>query len=74
MKKPRQVVAHSEPLNWRDLQRSIVADPTVVNRLKPGHRQLLALAQLVATGKPVKVSLGSHSKRQSAVRRLAKTK
>jgi hypothetical protein len=70
MKKPR----HPEPLNWRDLQRLIAADPNVLKRLKPGQRQMLALAQLVATGKPIKSSLGSNPRHQSTVRRLAKTK
>jgi hypothetical protein len=74
MKRPRNDDLNAEPLNWRDLQQLVAADPTVVKRLKPGHRQMLALAQIVATGKPIKESLGSNPKHQSTVRRLAKTK
>ena len=67
-KQTREAQRSLQPRTWLELQQLLAADPGAIRSLKPGHRQLLALAQLVATGKPVKIDKSDRPKGGYTVR------
>ncbi len=67
-KQTREAQRSLQPRTWLELQQLLAANPAAVKSLKPGHRQLLALAQLVATGKPVKIDKSDRPKGGYTVR------
>lgn len=54
--------------SWRDVQLRLSAGDEAVKQLPPASLQMVALAQLVERGKPVKADSGRPSKRRYRVR------
>jgi hypothetical protein len=53
---------------WHDVKKLLATDRDGVKKLAPANLQMLALAQLVDTGKPVRADTGPRATRQYKVK------